>query len=100
MPNPRTPARGNSGRIRGPIPATANTPQMQYQILNTTRNSGQYVAGPTAASMDKAKAIVRAARAPRKTYWQVEGEDVAAYAAREDMIDEDRAVARIRPVSV
>ena len=71
---------------------------MKVQVLNSTKNAGQYVAGQTAASMSAAKSIVRAARAGRKTYWQQEGDDVAAYAAREDMSDEDKAVARLRPV--
>ena len=70
------------------------------QILNSTKNAGQYVAGQIAASVSAAKAIIRAERAGRKTYWQQEGDDVAAYASREDMSDEDKAVARVRPVEV
>jgi hypothetical protein len=73
---------------------------MKIQILNSTNNAGQYVAGQTAASLGAAKAIVRAERAGRKTYWQQEGDDVAAYADREDMSDEDKAVARLRPLQL
>ena len=73
---------------------------MKVQILNSTKNAGQYVAGQIAASMSAAKAIIRAERAGRKTYWQQEGDDVAASASREDMGDEDKAIARVRPVEV
>lgn len=73
---------------------------MKIQILNSTKNAGQYVAGKIAASVNAAKAIIRAERAGRKTYWQQEGDEVAAYASREDMSDEDKAVARLRRVEV
>ena len=69
----------------------------KYQILSSTRNAGQYDAGQI-ASLSTAKSIVRAERAGRKTYWRQEGDDVCAYAAREDMTDEDKAVARLCPV--
>ena len=71
---------------------------MKVQILKSTKDAGRYIAGQTAASLSAAKAIIRAERAGRKTYWQQEGGDVGAYAAREDMSDEDKAVARLRPV--
>jgi hypothetical protein len=70
---------------------------MKFQILNSTKNSGQYVAGKIAPSLSAAKAIIRAERAGRKTFWRQEGDDIAAYASPEDMSDEGKAVARVRP---
>lgn len=69
-----------------------------YRILRSTKNSGQY-AGDQTASLAKAKALVRAERGGETTYWQQEDGDVCAYASREDMSDEDKAIARLRPVS-
>lgn len=70
----------------------------QVKILRSTRNAGQYVPGEI-ASVRSAKAIIRNERIGRKTIWKNEGDDIAAYASREDMSDEDKAVARLRPTA-
>ncbi len=69
----------------------------KYRILRATRNTGQYI-GDQIASLSKAKAIIRADRPGRKLRWQQEGDDICAYASVEDMTDEDKAVARLRPL--
>lgn len=72
---------------------------MKYRILNTTRNAGQYV-GDQVASLSAAKAIVRASRPERgRIRWRQEGDDICAYAGVEDMENEDKAMARLRPVA-
>ena len=38
-------------------------------------------------------------RHPGRLQWQSEGEDIGAYVSREDMHDEDKAVARLRPAA-
>ncbi len=70
---------------------------MRYKILTSTRNAGQYTEIGI-ASMTAAKAIIRASRQGRKLRWQREGDDICAYASTEDMADEDKAIARLRPV--
>lgn len=70
----------------------------KYRILRATRNAGEYVGDQTAA-LSEAKAIIRAERRnPATIVWRREGDDICAYAAKEDMHDEDKAVARLRPV--
>ncbi len=69
----------------------------KYQIKRSTSNAGEYVGGQI-ESLGKAKAIIRADRPGRRLRWRQEGDDICAYASVEDMADEDKAIARLRPV--
>lgn len=70
----------------------------KYQIKRSTRNAGEYI-GDQVATLGAAKAIIRADRPGRTLRWQQEGDDICAYASAEDMADEDKAIARLRPVT-
>ena len=69
-----------------------------YRILCATRNSGMY-AGDQVAPLEKSKRIVRGNKPGRRLRWREEGVDICAYASARDMDDEDKAVARLRPVT-
>lgn len=69
---------------------------MKYRITKSTRNAGEYV-GNQIASLSAAKAIIRASGGIVR--WRHEGDDICAYASAQDMSDEDKAIARLRPVT-
>ena len=69
---------------------------MKYQILRATRNSGVYEGG-TVLPLRTAQNGIRADRPGRRLLWREEGGDICAYLCREDMDDEDKAIARLRP---
>lgn len=71
---------------------------LEYRILKSTRNAGQYV-GDRVASLSGAKTMIRAEHPGRRIRWREEGSDVCAYLSAEDMEDADKAVARLRPVA-
>lgn len=68
-----------------------------YKTLYATRNAGQFNSGST-GTLAACKRWVRAASGCRLR-WREEGDDLVAYKSAEDMSDEDKAYARIRPIS-
>lgn len=73
-----------------------STLTIEYRILKSTRNAGQYV-GDRVASLSAAKTMIRAEHPGRRIRWREEGSDVCAYLSLAAMADEDNAVARLRP---
>ena len=72
---------------------------MHFKILTSTGNSGQYDTQHV-TSLSAAKGWVRSHRhSGGRTYWRQEGDDICAYASRGDMDNEDKAIARLRPVA-
>lgn len=69
---------------------------MKYQIQRATRNAGEYVAGESMA-LNGAKSTIRSEHPKYRMHWRQEGDEIAAYVSAEDMTDEDKAVARLRP---
>lgn len=65
--------------------------------MYSTRNAGEFKAGQS-GSLTACKRMVREAAGSRLR-WRQEGDDLAAYKSAEDMADEDKAFARIRPIS-
>ena len=66
-----------------------------YVTLYSTSNSGQYREAGS-GTLDACKRSVRAAAGCRLR-WRQEGEDLSAYKHAEDMGDDNKAYARIRP---
>ncbi len=73
----------------------------KYVTLYATRNSGQYKEAGTAGTGGTLGACKRSVRAAAgcRLRWQLEGEDLACYKHAEDMGDDNKAYARIRPMS-
>lgn len=92
-------SKGNSAREKIETKKEMNTEEtLEYRILKSTRNAGQYV-GDRVASLSGAKTMIRAEHPGRRIRWREEGSDVCAYLSAEDMEDADKAVARLRPVA-
>ena len=72
--------------------------KMNVRIMRATRNAGLFT-GESIDSLESAMEIIRAERRdPEAMVWVREGRDWAGYASAEDSTDEDKAVARLRPV--
>jgi hypothetical protein len=75
----------------------AMSAQYLYRILWETPQAGVYTGSGDSMSLRAAQDTVRQQHGGRLR-WRVEGRDVCAYASIEDMDDEDKAVARLRPI--
>lgn len=73
-----------------------NESSNMYAIFWATRNYGYYERG-SEGTLDRCKRVIRR-EAGCRLRWRQEGDEIAAYKCKEDMEDEDKAYARIRPL--